>query len=297
LDSINIYMPSNHPSQIIDPSQDPSVSPTTGGVVRRQIGQLPLGDDFDYTLKYKLTAVKDRTDSRDYLFAPPTALPPATKVDLRQWCSVVNDQGSLGSCTAEAITSAIELVLKRENRLTELSRLFVYYQERLLEGTVQTDSGAYLRSGIKACATLGASAESLWQYNIRMFTVKPPTAAYLDALKRKITLYERCTTLDNVRAALALGKPVVVSFLVYSSFMTTTVRRTGMMPYPNKRLEPLLGGHAVCLVGYDDSRRVFIAKNSWGTSWGDRGYFYMPYQVIADPLMGYDYWAITAAAK
>jgi C1A family cysteine protease len=288
-------MPRNHPSQILNQSQDPGLVPTTGGVTSRRVAEIPTEDDFNYDLAYKLTWSKDRADSRDYIFkAPPQSKLP-TKIDMRGYCSVVNDQGNLGSCTGEAITSAVELILKRENRLTELSRLFVYYQERLLEGTVQTDSGAYLRTGIKATATYGAAAENLWQYNIRMFNVKPSDAAYADALKRKITLYERCTSTETIKAALAAGKPVVMGFLVFTSFMTNSVARTGIMPYPNLRRENILGGHAVCLVGYDEAKQVFIAKNSWGSAWGDRGYFYMPYKVVKD--FGSDFWAITAAAK
>jgi C1A family cysteine protease len=111
-------------------------------------------------------------------------------------------------------------------------------------------------------------------------------------MRRKVTRYERIVDLNGCINALASGYPVVVGFLVYSSFMSNAVVRTGMMRYPNVRTEPLLGGHAVLLVGYDNRTRRFIARNSWGSRWGDRGYFYMPYDVIDNREMSDDFWII-----
>jgi C1A family cysteine protease len=285
-------MPRTRPEQIVDQTQDATLHRTPDSVSPRS----RLLDNHIST-PYRLIWTRDKTDHRDFLFTAPQKLTVPTKIDLRNYCSVVNDQGSLGICTGEAVTSAMEIILKREGRLIELSRLFVYYQERLLEGSVNYDAGAYLRDGIKVCYTYGAAAESLWQFNPKMFRVKPPTAVYTDALKRKVTLYQRCTNVDSIRAALAIGNPVVVGFCVYSSFLSSIVTKTGIMPYPNVRTERFMGGHAVCLVGYDDVKRVFIAKNSWGSAWGDRGYFYMPYQVIQDANMSSDFWAIGSMSR
>jgi C1A family cysteine protease len=237
-----------------------------------------------------LNWAKDRVDNRDYLFSA-SQLGIQPKVDLRPFCTPVEDQGNIGSCTGCAITSAVEILLRKKGRNLELSRLFVYYQERLLEGTIRIDAGAYLRSGIKATYTWGAPRESLWAYNTRLFAVKPPQLAYTEALGRKITRYERCNTFDSVKQALSEGYPVVAGFMVYQSFLSAATTRTGVMPYP-RPTERQLGGHAVCLVGYDEARKVFIAKNSWGIRWGDRGYFYMPYQVIQNTMMSSDLWVI-----
>jgi C1A family cysteine protease len=217
------------------------------------------------------------------------------KVDLRQYASAIEDQGNLGSCTGNAIAGAIELIDRKNNKQLEISRLFIYYQERLLEGTVYYDSGAYIRDGIKACYTYGAPLESIWPYNLSKWATRPTPAAYTDALKRKVTGYAKCANFAAVKNALAAGTPVIVGFLVYSSFETNAVTTTGMMPYPNTASEQLLGGHAVCIVGYDDTLNGgrFICRNSWGTGWGDRGHFYMPYQVIQNTAMSSDFWTIS----
>ena len=235
--------------------------------------------------------VRDKPDSRDYKYVP-TGINQPNIVDLRSYCSSIEDQGNLGSCTGNAIAGAIELLDKRAGRALDVSRLFIYYYERLFIGTVNYDSGAYIRDGIKACYTYGAPLESLWPYNISKFRTAPTSAAIIDASKRKVTLYQRITDHNGCLDSITNGYPVVIGFDVYSSFQSSTVARTGVMPYPNTRTERLLGGHAVLLVGYDKNRQVYIARNSWGTSWGDRGYFYMPFQVIQNTSMSNDFWNI-----
>jgi C1A family cysteine protease len=271
------------PRTIIDIEQDP-------GLHRKPITKQFLPDALPMRItKYHWKA--DKIDTRDYLYAP-SSLSVANSVDLRPYCSPVEDQGNLGSCTGQAIAGAIELLDKRAGRTLDISRLFIYYYERLLEGTINYDNGAYIRDGIKACYTYGAPLESLWPYIISKFRIKPTPAAIVDAAKRKVTLYQRATNFDACIDALNNGYPVIVGFSVYSSFQSTTVTRTGMMPYPNIRTESLLGGHAVLLVGYNNSTQRFIVRNSWGPNWGDRGYFYMPYQVIQNTSMSSDFWVI-----
>ena len=243
--------------------------------------------------KHKLNWVRQKPDSRDipYKLSPLVTLPES--VDLRQWCSPVDDQGQLGSCTGNSIAGAIDLVDRKYNsKQTQVSRLFIYYYERVMEGDVGTDGGAQIRDGIKVTYTYGAPLETLWPYNISKFTVAPSSAAVADAATRKVTLYEAAADFNAVQNALASGYPVVIGFDVYSSFESQQVATTGMMPYPNVNQEQLLGGHAVCIVGYDNTKNYFIVRNSWGTSWGDNGYFYMPYQVIQNTNMSSDFWVI-----
>lgn len=246
----------------------------------------------------------DSPDSRDHVFSiqlDAARLP--TSVDLRPGCSLIEDQGQLGSCTAHALAGLIEFNDIKANKHVTVSRLFIYYQERVIEGTVNQDAGAALRDGIKAGYTYGAPQESLWPYNPGKFRVKPSTAAYTDALKRKVTNYQRCTDFTAVKTALASGYPVAIGFMVYSSFegawgdIPHGHPGSGIMPYPNTNTEQLLGGHAVALVGYDDANSWFIARNSWGTNWGDNGYFYMPYRVIQNTSMSQDFWVINAVAN
>ncbi len=236
---------------------------------------------------------QDRPDSRDYPYAMTQDENPSI-VDLRPWCTPVEHQGSLGSCTGQAIAGAIELLNNRDGRYRDISRLFIYYWERFLIGTVNWDSGAFLRDGIKATNKWGASLESLWPHIISRFRMRPSNVAMADAIRRRVTRYERIAdgNLEGCFDALAHGFPITIGFGVYSSFESAQTRRTGVMTYPNVRRERYLGGHAVLLVGYDKTRNVFIARNSWGANWGDRGYFYMPFQVVADVRMSRDLWVI-----
>ena len=267
------------PHTIINTDEDHTFNKPVPKAVSRT-----LDDKFSFQWK------PDKLDTRDYKY---TVTPKASPniVDLRAFCSPIENQGSLGSCTGQAIAGAIELLNKRNRKPTDVSRLFIYYYERLLLGTVNYDSGAYIRDGIKATNHYGASLESYWPYDIRKFKQEPISEAKTDALQRKVTRYERVNDFNGCIDALSNGYPVVMGFRVYNSFMSKNVAKTGIMPYPNTKRERLLGGHAVLLVGYNKSKKVFIARNSWGINWGDRGYFYMPFNVV-NPNMSSDYWII-----
>ena len=269
------------PRTVIDTSQDHTFNKPADKIIKNRT----LDDKFSFQWQ------PDKLDTRDYKYQLTTKAN-LNSVDLRPYCTPVEDQGSLGSCTGQAIAGAIELLNKRNGKPTDVSRLFIYYYERLILGTVNYDSGAYIRDGIKATNHYGASLESLWPHDIRKYKREPILEAKNDALNRKVTRYERITNFDGCINALSNGYPIVVGFHVYSSFMTAKVGRTGNMPYPNVRREQLLGGHAVLLVGYNKSRKVFIARNSWGTRWGDKGYFYMPFNVIKNTSMSGDFWII-----
>ena len=268
------------PRTIIDINQDHTFNKPAD----KKIKVRTLDDKFSFQWK------PDKLDTRDYKY---TVTPKASPniVDLRAFCSPIENQGSLGSCTGQAIAGAIELLNKRNRKPTDVSRLFIYYYERLLLGTVNYDSGAYIRDGIKATNHYGASLESYWPYDIRKFRQEPISEAKTDALNRKVTRYERVNDFNGCVDALSNGYPVIMGFRVYDSFMSKNVARTGIMPYPNTKRERLLGGHAVLLVGYDKRKKVFIARNSWGTNWGDKGYFYMPFDIVK-PNMSSDYWII-----
>jgi len=244
--------------------------------------------------KYQsLHLMRDKYDARDYIYTPSITIsnqPPL--VDLRRWASSIEDQGSLGSCTGQAIAGAIELIdRKLYNKNFEISRLFIYYEERVLLGTVNRDSGAWIRDGLKVVNKKGAPLEYYWPHDISKFKIKPNLGAYADAARRKVTGYQRCVDFNSVKAAVAAGKPVIVGFNVYGSFFN--LNSTGLMPYPDLGRERLLGAHAVCIVGYRDIDSRFIVRNSWGPGWGDYGYFYMPYQVIENPAISADYWVIS----
>ena len=268
------------PRTIINTDEDHTFNPP----ISKKVVDRTLDD------KFKLIWKVDKVDTRDYKYQL-TSITNPNYIDLRSYCSPIENQGTLGSCTGQAIAGAIELLNKRNGKPTDVSRLFIYYYERLLLGTVNYDSGAYIRDGIKATNHYGASLETYWPYNIRKFRLEPINEAKNDALNRKVTRYERVNDFNGCIDALTNGYPVIIGFHVYQSFMSSTVARTGKMPYPNTKRERLLGGHAVLLVGYNKAKKVFIVRNSWGPYWGDKGYFYMPFDVIK-PNMSSDYWII-----
>lgn len=241
--------------------------------------------------------IPDLPDQRDFLYAALRKVAAArlpTSVDLRPTMSKVEDQGQLGSCTANALAGALEcLEVKAGQAFIDLSRLFIYYDERVLEHSVATDSGAMLRDGIKTLAAQGVCSEKKWPYVISRFTRKPSATCYAEAKKHTIRSYHRIANLKEMRTCLAEGFPFVFGFSVYESFESAGVAKTGVLAMP-KADERQLGGHAVCAVGYDDKSKRLLVRNSWGTAWGMKGYFTMPYDYAADRDLSDDFWTIRA---
>ena len=239
--------------------------------------------------------VRDLPDARDIIYAAPMptlqALP--ASFDLRPQCPPVYDQGQLGSCTGNAIAGAVQFD-RLKQKLTDFvpSRLFIYYNERVMEGTVESDSGAQIRDGIKSVAKLGVPPETDWPYDISKFAQRPPAKAYTDALRDRAVSYSRIVqNLNQMKGCLASGFPFVFGFTVYESFESQQVANTGVVPMPAPG-EQVLGGHAVVAVGYDDTQQRFLVRNSWGTTWGQQGYFTIPYAYLVDSNLASDFWTI-----
>jgi C1A family cysteine protease len=240
--------------------------------------------------------IPDLPDQRDQLYAAPAptlaALP--ASADLRPQCPPVYDQGQLGSCTANAIAGAIEFdqMLQKLPKVFVPSRLFIYYNERVIEGTVGTDSGAQIRDGIKTVAHQGACPEDEWQYDITKYADQPPVGCYQDAALDRVVTYQKLVpSLTQMKGCLASGYPFVFGFTVYASFDSPEVAQTGQAPMPALG-EQVLGGHAVMAVGYDDAQQRFIVRNSWGTGWGMQGYFTLPYAYLLQAGLASDFWTI-----
>ncbi|HWB95697.1 MAG TPA: C1 family peptidase [Bryobacteraceae bacterium] len=240
--------------------------------------------------------VPDLPDQRDHLYAAPAAtlsvLPPS--VDLRSQCPAVYDQGQLGSCTANAIGAAIQFNQMKQGLQSFVpSRLFIYYNERVIEHTVNSDSGAQIRDGIKSVAKQGACREEpTWPYDISKFAEKPPKAAYDEALHNKVLQYQRITHIANqMKGCLASGYPFIFGFTVYESFESEEISKTGILQMPGSS-EQVVGGHAVLAVGYSDASQRFIVRNSWGPDWGQKGYFTMPYAYLTNSDLADDFWTI-----
>jgi C1A family cysteine protease len=234
---------------------------------------------------------KDKPDPRDMLYKDTLSdISIPDKVDLRPYCSRVEDQGNLGSCTANALAGNLEFLEDKAGLpFYDISRLFIYYNERKIEGDTKEDNGAQLRDGIKSLVRWGYCSEGRVPYDITKFSRKPSCIAYSEAAKHKISSYASIRTMDEMRHCLADGYPFVFGFDVFESFESDEVAKTGIVPMP-KIDEQQLGGHAVCAVGYDQTKEIFIVRNSWSDKWGDKGYCYMPYDLLIK--YGNDYWSV-----
>ena len=238
--------------------------------------------------------IPDLPDARDHVYELPKRLGivPAS-VDLRAGCPAVYDQGDLGSCTANAIGAAIEFdQIKQKLATNTPSRLFIYYNERALEGTIAADSGAMLRDGIKAVADDGACPETMWPYVEDDFAEMPTAPCFKVAKLHPAVSYSRLTQdAGTMKACLAAGYPFVLGFTVYESFESDAVAHTGVVGMPGSS-ETSMGGHAVMAVGYDDGVGRFLVRNSWGAGWGMGGYFTIPYAYLTDDNLADDFWTI-----
>lgn len=232
-------------------------------------------------------------DHRDTILRPATSiLPPSA--DLTSLCPPVYDQGQAGSCTANAIAGAFDFErVKQGKNLMHPSRLFIYYNERVIEGDPNTDAGAEIRDGIKSVASQGVCPEVMWAYDINRLLDPPPPRCYNEAPVFRVLQYAAVPQDSyNIRQVLATDqRPVVFGFSVFEEFESDAVASTGTVPMPDPNSSPI-GGHAVCIVGYDDHAQLYKCRNSWGESWGMSGYFTLPYAYVHDPNLASDFWVI-----
>jgi len=206
----------------------------------------------------------------------------------------VYDQLHLNSCSANALAAALRFdeIKQHRDAAPEPSRLFIYFNERLVSNVVADDVPVSLRDGYRTIARYGACPETMWPYEVRRFRRRPPPSCYRSATRHKAIAYYRIRrALSHLRACLADAYPFVFAVAVHKSFMSRGVKRTGRIPVPTRR-DKLLGGHAVLAVGYDDAARVLMFRNSWGRGWGDDGYGYLPYQFLSSSALSWDFWTM-----
>lgn len=235
-------------------------------------------DERDYTTKHP--SIQD-------IYKSVRENPLPIHVDLRGYCTPIEDQGNLGSCTAQAACGLVEYrEYEKHGNYTDQSRLFEYYNSRIIDDLInQGDTGATIRASVKALIKYGSCVESLWPYNIQDFEVKPPNTCYDLADDHQALTYISLNSLQEIKETLSIGNPVLIGFNVYDSLTNGPE-----IPYP-KREDTLLGGHAVLVVGYDDTKGALLIRNSWGTSWGYYGYGWLPYRYITDGLAD-DFWTV-----
>jgi len=247
-----------------------------------------IGDDITLNreqLKARMGWIKQEHDSRDYtpehpkvkaVFDNLKAQTLPLTVDLRLLDSPVEDQGNLGSCTANAEAGDIQFLEKKQNNtFIDASRLFIYYNTRHLLENTSGDVGATIRDTIKSVVTYGACKEDTWPYIEGKYDTKPLQSCYDEALNYQTLTYVALKTLADIQTTLAGGLPVQIGILVFESF--ENVGSDGIVPMP-KSTEELLGSHAVLVVGYKVINGILylIVRNSWSANWGDHGYFYLP---------------------
>lgn len=239
--------------------------------------------------------IPEQPDSRDRKYEEVAEIQSRSivqrSVNLSGLFGPVENQGNLNSCVGHAVTSLFEVVAKISDR----SRLAVYYNARVIEGRPNVDSGCQIRSAMRGLSLNGAATESTWPYVASKVLVKPDATAVNSGLPTRalVMSYARVTTLDSLKSALLAGRPVAFGFSVPESFMTLTAQQ-GHLPYPLPG-EKFIGGHAVVAVGFDDSTGTVLCRNSFGATWGKEGYFTMPYSWFAN-MSGLvsDAWTIVA---
>ena len=229
-----------------------------------------------------------------------TPLPPQSpdRRALGHNADVIN-QGDIGSCVGCSSTYGVGFLRRtdKDKLSTNYSALQLYYDARIRDGQQweTVDAGAYIRDAMDSLRETGVAPAKRWPYVEKKFSKKPPANVYREAARWKLGSHWRCNTVDEMMKAIAAGCALVGGLAWYASMSTPEVDHTGILPIP-KAGDSLEGGHALYFDMYDQPSRMFRFQNSWGESWGDRGYGYVPFQFLANPELADDFWAMSCEA-
>ena len=262
--------------------------------------------DLGYALsQYNLNYVFDKKDDRDLKLKgtllkaiDPKSLP--ASIDLRpQWGDIL-DQGTLGSCVSHSAVYQLRyLMRKMTGKFRSFSRLFIYYNGRLVgKYPLDRDTGLTMRAGFQSIVAYGAADEALWPYSIAKFALRAPNNVYEAAAdKKSLMYYAVAQDLNEMKKCLKDGFPISFGLTLFESFMAATTAATGKIPLPDQSRERRVGGHAMTVVGYNDSIKCFTVANQWGRGWGDKGFCYIPYSLLLDKKLCGDFWTARAFSK
>jgi C1A family cysteine protease len=248
--------------------------------------------------------IRGKEDKQDYKYTllksyQQFETPPAAS--LQQFCSPVKNQDVTGSCSSFSATGMAEFLELKElretatgilvfdpNHFVPMSELFVYYNERVIEGTILEDSGAQIKDAIQVMANKGLCKEDTWPYDETKVFTEPKQEAYAEGLLHKISTYYKLNSLEDIKHCIASGYPVMFGFEVPEVFESPEVAHTGEVPEPSPT-DNYVGGHATLIVGYNDVTKKLLVRNSWGSSWALSGYFHLPYSYVTTGLAS-DFW-------
>lgn len=231
--------------------------------------------------------IPHRLEKHRLRLPPPQPGRVSPSVDLRGMMPPVYEQGNLGSCTAQALCAAVFALTR-----FDASRMFLYYNERVRDGDVAEDAGSTISTGIETLEKVGVCSEANWPYS-RAFDERPSEACFQEARRHLLLRAHNVPgTLQDLRAVLSSGRPIALGIMAYSGMESREAFDTGRVHMPGPGEQPL-GGHAVLCVGYDQDG--WIMRNSWGSQWGDRGYFHLPTEYLLTPShLAADFWVATA---
>jgi len=238
---------------------------------------------------FKLNYVFQKEDTRDLKLKKVKDSIDVNSYSLKSKIKTIYNQGEIGSCVSNAFAQYINMCTINH---VFISRLLHYYCGRAIEGDSSADdTGLEIRQAASIIKKYGACDEKSWVYDTKMVSVLPPLDVFKQSLLfKKYTYTFASQRINDLLTILYVKKlPIIFGFNVYESFTSGAVAKTGIVPMPDVSTEKSYGGHCMVIIGFDKTTQLFTCVNSWGTSWGNGGFCYMPFAYILDSTLASDF--------